>query len=130
MIMGDVNFHIKKAERNEQFFQSNNLRASAFNEWGVVVLFYSAMHYADAVLAKEFGRTSIYQHPQKHTHRNRGVARSSTLGTIYNDYKNLYDRSRDARYNRISFPAGFLNSLEITRFEPVKRCVRTALNLP
>lgn len=130
VIIVDTNFHIKKAERNEQFFQSHNLRASPFNEWGVVVLFYSAMHYVDAILAREIRLRPEYQHPQNHWERNTGVAQSLTLGAVYKDYKLLYDRSLDARYNCISFKAGVLNSLENTGFEPVKRCVRTALKRP
>lgn len=128
--MGDTSFHIKKAERNEQFFQSNNLSASPFNEWGVVVLFYSAMHYADAMLAQEFGRSSQYRHPGNHPQRNAGVARSLTLGAIYNDYMDLYDRSIDARYTHIKFQTGYLNSLETKQFASVKHCVRTTLALP
>lgn len=128
--MGDTNFHIKKAERNEQFFQSNNLRASKFDEWGVVVLFYSAVHYVDAVLARETRLPPEWQHPQEHWERNTGVAQSLTLGDIYKDYKLLYDRSLDARYKCISFKAGVLNNLETTCFEPVKCCVRTFLKLP
>jgi hypothetical protein len=128
VIMGDTNFHIKKAERNELFFQS--LRASLFDEWGVVVLFYSALHYVDAILAREFRLPPACQHPQEHNERNTGVAQSLTLGDIYKDYKLLYDRSLDARYRCISFQAGVLNNLETTSFEPVKRCVRTALKLP
>ncbi len=123
-------FHIDKAERNEQFFQSNNLRTSQFNEWGVTVLFYAAMHYVDAVLAKESGLPPKWRQPINHPERNTGVSKSTTLGLIYNNYKNLYDRSIDARYNRITFPPGFLNNLETTLFEPVKLCVRTALGLP
>ena len=129
MIMGDTNFHIKKAQRNEDFFQSNNLRDSTFNEWGVVVLFYSAVHYVDAVLAREVRLHPEFQQPQNHEARNTGVARSLALQDIYADYKLLYDRSLDARYHRISFEANFLKNLETTYFEPVKCCVRTFLRL-
>jgi hypothetical protein len=130
VIMGDTNFHIKKAERNEQFFQSNNLRTSTFDEWGVVVLFYSAVHYVDAVLARETRLPPNQQHPPEHWDRNTGVAQSLTLGHIFNDYMRLYDRSLDARYKLISFKAGVLNDLQTTCFEPVKNCVRTFLRLP
>ncbi len=126
----DTKFHIGKAERNEQFFQSNNLRTSPFNEWGVTVLFYAAMHYVDAILAQESRLPPKWRQPHNHPNRNTGVAKSTTLGLIYNNYKNLYDRSIDARYTHISFPHGFLNNLETVSFEPVKRCVKTALALP
>lgn len=127
--MGDTTFHIKKAERNEDFFQSNNLGDSTFNEWGIVVLFYSAVHYVDAILAREIRLPPEYQHPQDHWQRNTGVAQSLTLKDIYKDYKLLYDRSLDARYYRISFKACVLNNLKTTCFEPVKCCVRTFLKL-
>jgi hypothetical protein len=130
VIIVDINFHIKKAERNEDFFQSNNLRASSFNEWGVVVLFYSAVHYVDAMLAREIRLRRELQHPQEHFERSTGVAQSLTLKAIYSAYKRLHDRSRDARYNCTSFKAGVLSDLETTCFEPIKHCVRTALRLP
>lgn len=126
----DTTSHIGKAERNEQFFQSHNLITSQFSEWGVTVLFYAAMHYVDAVLAQESGLPTQCRQPINHANRNNGVAKSPTLRLVYNNYKVLYDRSRDARYTKIDFPHGFLNNLETTRFEPVKRCVRTALALP
>lgn len=126
----DTKFHIGKAERNEQFFQSSNLRTSPFNEWGVTVLFYAAMHYVDAVLGQETGLPAQQRQPINHHDRNNGVAQSPTLSLVYSQYKNLYDRSKDARYKHISFPPGFLNNMETTRFKPVKLCVRTALHLP
>lgn len=130
MIVVDTDFHIRKAERNEDFFQSSDLRASSFNEWGVVVLFYGAVHYVDAVLAQEFNLPTGCQHPHEHSERNTGVAQSLRLNTIYGKYKRLHDRSRDARYNCISFAAGTLSDLETTCFEPIKSCVRTSLRLP
>lgn len=128
--MGNTNFHVAKAQRNEQFFQSNNLRTSAFCEWGVVVLFYSAVHYVDAVLARETRLPPNWQHPPEHWDRNTGVAQSLRLGHIYSLYKRLYDRSLDARYKLASFQAEVLSDLETTCFEPVKSCARTSLKLP
>lgn len=126
----DTSSHIRKAERNEQFYNSNNFNSSSFNEWGTVILFYSAMHYVDALLAQQSGLPPQRQHPTNHQIRNSVVANSLTLGCIYKDYKSLHDRSRDARYSDISFPYTVLNSLKTAHFEPIKSHVRTSLNLP
>ena len=128
--MGAQSFHIEKAERNERFFQSCNLGASLYNEWAVVVLFYAAVHYVDAVLARESVLPRTQRHPHDHPRRNTGVANSPTLGPIALLYLNLYDRSRDARYTHISFPNYVLNNLETISFQPVRTCARSALGLP
>lgn len=127
--MSTTSFHIDKAERNEQFYSSHNLRVSPYNEWAVVVLFYVAVHYVDAVLAQDGQLDARLRHPRNHPDRNVGVAKSGTLMPIAIRYMNLYDRSRDARYNRISFPAHFLRNLEAQSFAPVRGHVRTALGL-
>lgn len=127
--MGEQRFHINKAERNEQFFQSHNLESSSFNEWAVVVLFYAAMHYMDAVLARESVLSRSQRHPRDHPQRNRGVANSPTLGPIARLYLNLYQRSRDARYTHISFPDYVLNNLTTMSFQPLKTRARSVLGL-
>lgn len=127
--MASKTFHINKAERNEQFYQSHNLRVSLFAEWAVVVLFYTAMHYVDAVLAQEVGLSPQFRQPHAHTDRNAGVAKSSTLRPVASMYMNLYHRSRDARYTQISFPNHLLGQLEAQSFEPVRCYLRAALGL-
>lgn len=47
----DSTFHISKAKRNERFYRKHDLEKSTFNEWAVVTLFYSSLHYIDAVLS-------------------------------------------------------------------------------
>ncbi|MDO8689901.1 MAG: hypothetical protein Q7R39_07795 [Dehalococcoidia bacterium] len=123
-------FHIEKAERNEEFYNSFGLSTSTFNEWAAVVLFYVAMHYVDAILAREAGIPSTFQHPTSHVRRNSALSMCPTLNSIASAYLHLYNRSREARYDFINFPDGYLGQLQASYFDPTRQNLRTALGLP
>ncbi len=46
------------------------------------------------------------------------------------DLSMLDDRSRDARYTTVQFPAGYEQQLYIHQFQPVRDVVRRLLGLP
>ncbi|OGO22484.1 MAG: hypothetical protein A2Z28_05255 [Chloroflexi bacterium RBG_16_51_9] len=127
--MGKLEFHVEKARRNEDFFNSYGLSKSQYNEWGVTVLFYAAMHLIDAVLSQDNSVPGNVRNPKDHITRNWGVGQSTSLNAIYTQYFNLYERSREARYGIISFPDGFLNKLESTNYASVKSHVKAILGL-
>lgn len=122
--MPPATFHVNKAERNEQFYSSQNLVNSPFNEWAVVVLFYVAVHYVDAVLDRY-----LSCHPGNHQERNIELAKSFQISPIASMYLNLYDRSRDARYNIIKFPDDYLQKLQRVCFELIRKHLRKLLGL-
>ena len=128
----DAQFHISKAERNEAFYKMHKmdtLDAATFNEWAVVVLFYVSMHYIDAVLSQDTLLADDLRDPTDHPTRNRAISQCSGLTPVRSMYLNLYNRSRDARYNRICFPNDFINKLEIISFKPVQQYLRKQLGL-
>ena len=88
--------HLEKARQNETFFESvfgpslqNN---SGALDWATTVIFYTALHYVDA-LAVCLGR-------QFHNHEERRkFVDEPPLKPVAKQYKWLFDRSRDARYS-------------------------------
>ena len=128
--MPNAQYHISKAERNEDFYQKPNLDTSPFNEWAVVVLFYISMHYIDAVLGRDTQLNKVLRDPQTHFTRKAAISKCSDLAPIASMYLNLYDRSRDARYNKICFPSSYLHRLETFSSKPVRNYLRKKLGLP
>ena len=122
-------FHVTKAERNEQFCHNCNLKQSQYHEWTVVVLFYSAMHYIDAVLYNEHQLIRDHRNPRSHIKRKIAVSKSSKLAPVASLYLDLYDRSLDARYKQISFPSNTLSDIEQKYFQPIRKHSRKQLGL-
>lgn len=86
--------HIQKAERNQRFVSESLMDfLGNYPDWVSVVAFYSALHYVEAILATH---NLHYKH---HEDRNRQV--SLLLQEIENQYLNLYDLAKNARYGRI-----------------------------
>ncbi len=111
--------HLQKAEHNEQF--SNSLLPTAYIDWAVTGLFYSALHYIDAYLSNRG------MHPSTHTRRD-NKAKGSLPKDIWGSYRYLKDASRDARYDMKSFNANDINSDIRPEFEKIKKhidCVMT-----
>ena len=109
--------HFTQAEKNEQistFLSANRTVGNRYSQREVVMMFYSALHYVDAVLATK----GI--HPTSHISRNGHVATNSDLKTISTKYTNLYHRSRDARYRLKTFDNLAVNNMSTNIFEPIK----------
>jgi len=123
-------FHIKKAERNEDFYQKQKLTQSGFDEWAAIVLFYVCVHYVDAVLCGDLTLSSYQQEPGNHFARLKAVAKCPTLKKIAVSYTNLLQRSIDARYKMLNIPSGSLSKLETVDYRSVRNHVRTELGLP
>lgn len=81
--------HKAKAGHNENFVASIE---DPYWDWAITGLFYAAVHYVMAFLAKK----SV--HPVLHQVRNSHVHRDPILNPIYVDYRELQDNSEDARY--------------------------------
>jgi len=127
--MGDKRFHINKAQRNEEFYSSCGLQKSKFNEWCIVVLFYTSMHYIDAVLCQDTSLSKKMRDPNDHRTRNVAVSQCSELGQVTSMYAILRDRSREARYNTICFPNSYLHNFITLVFEPTRAYLRKTLGL-
>lgn len=91
--MANESQHILQAQHNELFL--SNIENNPDNlDWMFTVLFYSALHYGDAILAKRNqGYISFKNHEQRRKTYSRKLSRD-----IFDAYKNLEDNSRTARY--------------------------------
>jgi len=125
----DHTFHISKAKRNERFYRKYDLDNSTFNEWAIVTLFYSSLHYVDAVLSQDSSLPSDLRDPPNHEKRRDAVLKCAALLPIVNKYLQLSERSRQARYDRTSFKEGILNDIKTNLFEPIQNHVRKHLGI-
>lgn len=118
------NIHLAQAGKNERFYKTFDLATTEFLDWAVTGLFYSALHYIDAYLA----RVKDY-HPPEHKPRTRLVATEAKLGIIYEDYRRLKDQSEAARYRVKKFKRKEVEDLESKRFKRVKHHLLACLGL-
>ncbi len=87
--------HIKKAERNLKLSEEDifNPEKTKYLDWYVTTLFYTAVHYVDAILA------TIDIHPTQHKYRKSLVYKVSPLPLIQHEYSMLIQASRRSRYD-------------------------------
>ena len=119
--------HFAQAEKNErlcQLLSSPGFPGETFHDWQVTTLFYSALHYVDAVLANKSLSAG--------NHRLRGghVANLAELKPITSKYLNLHLRSENARYHLTSFPREEVERIERDVFRPLKAHLCTLLGRP
>ena len=114
--------HIAQAEKNERLYES--LLGTEFNDWAITVLFYCALHYVDAYFAQRIGTS-----PSNHNARNKLIALTSELADIETDYRELYARSVDARYNIVVMPEDKIRQERASHFIPIRAHIRALLNL-
>jgi hypothetical protein len=121
--------HIQRAESNESFFQSFNLSSTSYLDWAVTSLFYSALHYIDAGLHEHRPRSHPSGiHPQSHEEHTPAVR--SNFPSIYRSYRELKERSEDARYYLKAFTPEEVHGLEQRDFRAVRQFIRNRLKLP
>jgi hypothetical protein len=111
--------HIDQAERNEAAAQA--LQAGAHYDWAITTLFYAALHLVDA-----------YNHPNRavgHPKRMAYVAADVNLLQVYAHYRELYNRSRDARYECVRFTDQDIENLRVAEYGPIRRHVRGLLGI-
>lgn len=117
--------HIEQADRNEQCSESlSRLNPTRFTEWEVTTLFYSALHYLEAYLA----RNGIeYRHPKKHSERKDELAKHPELDSIATNYLSLHDYSENARYELASYSEAEVAMLRDDEFVPIRDEIRSLL---
>jgi hypothetical protein len=82
--------HRLRAEHNEYFVST---LANPFWDWQVTGLFYAAVHYVHVYL--EANRVAL---PVKMNHEKRLALVEKHLSGVFDDYRELMNESRDARY--------------------------------
>ena len=125
--MNTSNDHIVQAEYNEGVFLYLQSVAGRYQDWQVTCLHYAALHWVDAYLHQLNPPAGI--RPRTHGERLRLV--ETHFGTsLMVDYRELQDRSQDARYEGHKFTDAQVSAWYTSQFARIRTHVRTALALP
>ena len=92
--------HVKKATENEKLADSMQPSSQALINWKLVILFYAALHFVEAYLAK-----TLDVHVRSHTTRDNYVAREANLRKLRIQYMHLKFFGYNARYEADCFTA-------------------------
>ena len=103
---------LQRAKHNERFLETFNLESTQYLDWAVTVAFYVAVRYIDAYFYPD--------RPVTHEERNQWITGDSRTRPIYADYRELSDRSRDARYQLHSFTPNAVRVLIENRLNRVR----------
>ncbi len=105
--MSNAKMYSDKYKHNEEFVEYLN-QSNKFPDWAIVGIFYSALHYMNLFLTKQYDVeiNSISSHVTRNT-----FIRKNCPMKIAKQYNILYDLSRTARYQYIDVS----NQLEYTR---------------
>jgi hypothetical protein len=93
--------HKNKATENENFLATFPSTTVGI-EWAITATFYAALHYVQAYFAISGQSFS------SHGSRNTAIGKDPIISVIYDDYLNLYNISRDARYEVFNLQLGHL----------------------
>ena len=105
--------HLGQARHNAEFYTTIN--RSRYKDWAATVLFYTGLHFIDAVLAIK----NI--HPGAHPTRDNAVNSVSELKPIFGHYAALKNASFNARYKPPTmFTQGQITELETKHLAAVK----------
>ena len=91
--MATKNQHLQKVDANESFADRLDVTDPCSAGWAITALFYAAVHQVEAYFA------SVSQRYVTHKSRNSAIQRDIRIREIYDDYRELSDMSREARYD-------------------------------
>lgn len=110
--------HLAQAQVNEVL--SRELQGGPSLDWAVTTLFYAALHLVEATLAPQ-------GHSRTHVERDRTVRQHPQLRPIYGHYRELKERSLQARYDCQMFNLATVQQLQIAEYEAIKNHLRPFL---
>lgn len=116
--MPDLATHRQQAAHNHQVSLYLQQVGDTYLDWVVTVMFYTALHLVDQVLAHN---ASI--HPRNHRQRHSAMGQQPDLAPVYRDYRELEHQSRRSRYEGARFTAQEVQRLAI-RLDRIERVVR------
>lgn len=111
--MPDVREHLQQASHNETFFSQINV--DSYSDWAVTVLFYAALHYLDAYLAKQ----GVFD-PGSHDVRDPLIRQFPLTRAVARQYFRLKNFSRSARCYGARFSRSDVTGLQRGEFEAIK----------
>lgn len=100
--MGSRTWHVARAEYHKTV--ADHLYTTEYEDWAIVALYYSALHFADSILADDPALPKDERQPRKHTGREPGSRGRNQLiaaqcPVINRDYRDLEEMSRRTRYD-------------------------------
>ena len=114
--MPNTGEHVRRAAQNLRFAQSFDLEKTPYIDWAVAAYFYAALHLVDALL---FAKERI--NPPNHEKRRELVKFKTYLSGIKNEYRELKDRSEDARYDLLTFTKGKVEQNVIPLYDSIEQ---------
>jgi hypothetical protein len=94
------NEHLDKAKANERFAASLDMSDPVHAEWDLTVIFYVAVHIVQAYFS------TLGLSYTTHTNRASAIYKDKKIRGVYDDYRELENMSREARYECSHFDAG------------------------
>jgi uncharacterized protein (UPF0332 family) len=110
--------HLEAAATNQDF--SGELLVARRLDWAVVVAFYSALHWADAFLARQ----GI--HPTDHSNRDLYIRRTQ-LRRIHTAYRDMRELADEARYDLLPMTLGLVEHHIGANLAAIRRHVESML---
>lgn len=111
--------HRDWAFHNKEF--ANKLTCEEFEnyqDWRVVALFYTAIHFIEAYLGKEWEEEEDFE-IDDHKKRANLMFWSEDLRPFYKKYQHLSDDSWNARYQCVDFTKREVDELRRNKFRPI-----------
>jgi hypothetical protein len=99
--------HLAKSRQNENFVASLDTSSTVGVEWAITIKFYAALHFVQAYFASRGGHT-----PSTHGSRASAIERDIHISGAYEDYRELEDLSRTARYDYSNLHIGHITSAD------------------
>jgi hypothetical protein len=113
--MPDSAAHRKRAEDNEEFAKYHLRGDDATDQpWIITAYFYAAVHWVEAYLAL------AGYHSRTHFERKRHISTDPKLIPIQPWYRELEDRSKDARYELVPFAKPQIDSVKQNYLDPLR----------
>lgn len=100
--MGHRNWHLERAKHNKK---ASDFLVDNYDDWALIALFYSALHYVHSSLADERTLPKDERHPRKHSapagDDYRGVNQlvRDVFPEINLEYRSLFELSYRTRYD-------------------------------
>lgn len=119
--MPDLLAHQQQAEHNRAALAHLSRPGDDYLDWVATVLFYTALHIIDQVLAH---RARL--HPASHRERRLAIQRDSALRPVFFDFAELEHQSRRARYECVPFNSAEIAALQ-SRLDQIEQHIAQLL---
>lgn len=124
--MGTQEQHLGQARHTEDFLDSFDIDSTPYLDWAVTGIFYAALHYIRALAARFlFTNISSYADMDRVFSWLEVFRRNSS---IYDDYRQLKDDSRAARYDMVRLAPREVKEVRDQEFRRIREFVLASLS--